>query len=46
MMKVGNLFVEKYADLKVYAEQVNKISQSSNDDKRLQYIHTEQMHSK
>ena len=34
-MKVSNLFVEDYADLKVYTKQVNKISQSSNDDKRL-----------
>ena len=29
-------------DLKVYTEQVDKITQSSNNDKRLQHVHTEQ----
>ena len=28
-------------DLKVYTEQVNKITQGSNNDKRLQHIHIE-----
>ena len=45
IMIVRKLFVENYADLKVYTEQVNKITQSSNDDKRLQNIHTEHIHS-
>ena len=33
-------------DLKVYTEQVDKITQSSNNDKRLQHVHTEQKNSK
>ena len=45
IMIVRKLFVENYADLKVYTEQVNKITQSSNDDKRLQNIHKEHIHS-
>ena len=45
IMIVRKLFAENYADLKVYTEQVNKITQSSNDDKRLQNILTEHIHS-
>ena len=50
IMQNAHFMVKSYyshnKNLKVYVEQVNKITQNSNDDKTLHHIYKEHMHSK